>query len=150
LKLKNRDTALRVGMRKKGNRCDMTKAKMNVAVAQHARNVNGNLHRFSVRWAGVEPRWTTGGRVLLAVDVSPEHPTTGWWTTLHVLTSARTTREQLLSLITAAFDSHLREHGSDLSTEADQLRTLSACVAGGDDSADMDDLVLTSKTGSRT
>ena len=98
----------------------MTEAETEVAIQHHARNVDGNLHRFSVRWGGREPGWaSTGARRLLAIDVYPEHPTAGCWTTLHVLTQATTTRQELLGLVNDALDEHLREHGAGPSTTVD-------------------------------
>ena len=96
----------------------MTKAEIEVMIGQHARNVNGNPHRFRVAWAALEPRWSRA-RCLLSLDVYPERPKTGLWATVQVLTSVRTTREQLLSLVTDALDDFLREHGFDPSTPVD-------------------------------
>ena len=96
----------------------MTKAEIEVMIGQHARNVNGNPHRFRVAWAALEPRWSRA-RCLLSLDVYPERPQTGLWATVQVLTSVRTTREQLLSLVTDALDDFLREHGFDPSTPVD-------------------------------
>ena len=91
---------------------------MKVVIGQHARHVNGNPHRFRVAWIALEPRWSRA-RCLLSVDVCPERPETGLWATVQVLTSVRTTREQLLSLVNDALDDFLREHGFDASTPAD-------------------------------
>jgi hypothetical protein len=91
---------------------------MTVVIGQHARNVNGNPHRFRVAWVALEPRWSRA-RCLLSIDVCPEHPSTGLWATVQVLTSIRTTREQLLSLVTDALDDFLREHGFDPSAPVD-------------------------------
>ena len=96
----------------------MTKAEIQAVIEQHARNVNGNPHRFRVAWIALEPRWSRA-RCLLSIDVRPEHPRTGLWATVQVLTSVRTTREQLLSFVDAALDDFLREHGFDASTPAD-------------------------------
>ena len=126
----------------------MNKAEMKIALEQHARNVNGNRHRFTLRWAALEPRWT-GARCLLSLDVCPERQVTGCWTTLHVLTDAHVTREQLLDLVNDALDEHLRAHGSDPSTSADAGQLLADCVADGG-GANYADLVLPSKAGSRT
>ena len=96
----------------------MTQAEMKVVIGQHARNVNGNPHRFRVAWIALEPRWSRA-RCLLSIDVCPERLRTGLWATVQVLTSVRTTREQLLSLVNDALDDFLREHGFDASTPAD-------------------------------
>ena len=96
----------------------MTKAEIEVVIGQHARNVNGNPHRFRVAWIALEPRWSRA-RCLLSIDVGPERPKTGLCATVQVLTSVRTTREQLLSLVTDALDDFLREHGFDPSTPVD-------------------------------
>lgn len=129
----------------------MTKAEMEVAIEQHARTVNGNRHRFRVRWAALEPRWSsTGARCLLAIDVCPEGGATGLWTTLHILTYATTTREQLLGLVNDALDENLREHGSDPSTAVDSNEGLADGVAENDArGADAHDLVLTARLDSR-
>ena len=96
----------------------MTKAEIEAVIGQHARNVKGTPHRFRVGWIALEPRWSRA-RCLLSFDVCPERPRTGLWTTVQVLTSVKTTREQLLSLVDAALDDFLREHGFDASTPAD-------------------------------
>ena len=113
-------------------------------IEQHARNVNGNPHRFGVVSIALEPRGSRA-RCLLSIDVRPEHPRTGLWATVQVLTSARTTREQLLSLVDDALDDFLREHGFDASTPADR------CVGEGDHrSAEADVLVPTTTAGLHT
>src|SRR6186713_3250112 len=91
---------------------------MQVAIGQHARNVNGDPHRFRVAWIALEPRGSRA-RCLLSIDVCPERPGTGLWATVQVLPSVRTTREQLLSLVNDALDDFLREHGFAASTPAD-------------------------------
>ena len=91
---------------------------MQVVIGQHVRNVNGEPHRFRVGWIALEPRWSRA-RCLLSIDVCPERPRSGLWATVQVLTSVRTTREQLLSLVDYALDDFLREHGFDASTPAD-------------------------------
>ncbi len=91
---------------------------MKAVIGQHARNVNGNPHRFRVAWMALEPR-RSRARCLLSIDVCPEGPRTGVWATVQVLTSARIAREQLLSLVNHALDDFLREHGFDVSTPAD-------------------------------
>jgi len=126
----------------------MDRAEMKIAIEQYARNVNGNRHRFTVRSVALEPRWT-GGRCLLSFDVCPERQATGCWTTLHVLTHAHVTREQLLDLVNHALDEHLRAHGSDPSTSADAGQVLADYVVSGD-RARYADLVLPSNAGSRT
>ena len=105
------------------NRCDMTKAEMKKAVAQHARNVNGSRHRFRVTWTAREPRWSRA-RCLLSIEVYPGRPTTQPWTTVQILTPVRTTREQLLRLVDDAVDEFLREHGFNPSTAADPSKIL--------------------------
>ena len=100
----------------------MTKAEIEKAIAQHARNVNGSRHRFRVAWT-VEPRWTRARR-LLSIDVCPDRPATGPLTTVQVLIPVRTTREQLLRLVDDALDEFLREHGVDPSTAADPSEIL--------------------------
>ena len=115
---------------------------MQVVIGQHARNVNGSPHRFRVAWVALERRWSRA-RCLLSIDVCPERPRTGLWATVQVLTSVRTTREQLLSLVNHALDDFLREHGLDASTPAD------ASVREGDrSSADATDLGPTTTAGS--
>ena len=91
---------------------------MKVVIGQHARNVNGNPHRFRVAWLALERRGSRA-RCLLSIDVCPERPGTGLWATVQVLTSVRTTREQLLSLVTDALDDFLREHGFGPSAPVD-------------------------------
>ena len=91
---------------------------MQVVIGQHARNVNGDPHRFRVEWIALEPRGSRT-RCLLSIGVCPQRPRTGLWATVQVLTSVRTTREQLLSLVTDALDDFLREHGFDPSTPVD-------------------------------
>ena len=122
----------------------MTKAEIEAVIEQHARNVNGNPHRFRVTWIALEPRWSRA-RCLLSIDVSPERPRTGLWAAVQVLTSVKTTREQLLSLVDAALDDFLREHGFDASTPADPS------VGESDrSSADAPELVPTATAGSHT
>ena len=125
----------------------MNKAEIETVIAHHARNVNGNRHRFSVKWIALEPRWS-GARCLVAIDVRPERPATGLWTTVHILTRATTTREQLLGLVTDALDVDLREHGSDPSTAVDSDELLADGAAEGDSNADTDDRVLASTSAS--
>ena len=96
----------------------MTKAEIEVAIGRHARNVNGKPHRFRVASIALEPRWSRA-RCLLTIEVRPEHPRTGLWATVQVLTSVKTTREQLLDLVNDALDDFLREHGVHASTPAD-------------------------------
>ena len=117
---------------------------MQVVIGQHARNVNGSPHRFRVAWVALEPRWSRA-RCLLSIDVSPERPRTGLWAAVQVLTSVKTTREQLLSLVDAALDDFLPEHGFDASTPADPS------VGESDrSSADAPELVPTATAGSHT
>ena len=122
----------------------MTKAEIKVVIAQHARNVNGNPHRFRVASIALEPRWSRE-RCLLSIDVCPERPRTGLWATVQVLTSVKTTREQLLSLVDAALDDFLRDHGFDASTPADPR-----AEEGDASTADDDELVPTATAGSHT
>ena len=117
---------------------------MKVVIGQHARNVNGNAHRFRVAWIALEPRWSRA-RCLLSIDVCPERPRTGLWATVQVLTSIRTTREQLLSLVNDALDDFLREHGFDTSTPADP-----GVGEGERSSAQADHLVPTATAGLNT
>ena len=90
---------------------------MKAVIGERARNVNGNSHRFRVAWIALEPRWSRA-RCLLSIDVCPERPGTRLWATVQVLTSVRTTHEQLLSLVNGALDDFLREHGFAVSTPA--------------------------------
>ena len=122
----------------------MTKADIEAVVGKHARNVKGTPHRFRVAWIALEPRWSRA-RCLLSIDVYPERPRTGLWTTVQVLTSVKTTREQLLSLVNDALDDFLREHGFDASTPADP-----AVGEGERNSSDADELVPTATAGSGT
>jgi hypothetical protein len=115
---------------------------MQVVIGQHARHVNGNPHRFRVAWIALEPRWSRA-RCLLSIDVCPERPTTGLWATVQVLTSVSITREQLLSLVNAALDDFLREHGFAVSTPA-------GLGEGDDRSAQARDLVRTATAGLHT
>jgi len=120
----------------------VTQAEMQVVIGQHARNVNGNPHRFRVAWIAFEPRGSRA-RYLLSIDVCPERPRTGLWAAVQVLTSVRITREQLLSLVNDALDDFLREHGFGASTPADPS------VGGSDrSSADAPELVPTATAGS--
>jgi hypothetical protein len=93
---------------------------MKAVIGEYARNVHGNPHRFRVAWTALEPRGSRA-RCLLSIDVCPERPGAGLWATVQVLTSVRTTREQLLSLVNGALDDFLREHGFDASTPAAQV-----------------------------
>lgn len=116
-------------------------------IGQHARNVNGNPHRFRVAWIALEPRWSRA-RSLLSIDVCPEHPRTGLWATVQVLTSVRTTREHLLSLVNYALDDFLREHGFEESTAADTSKLLADGAGEREESnADVDELVRTTTAG---
>ena len=115
----------------------MTKTEIKVVIEQHARNVNGNPHRFRVGWIALEPRWSRA-RCLLSIDVCPEHRGTGLWATVQVLTSIKTTRAQLLSLVDAALDGFLGEHGFDASTPADPR-----AEEGDASTADDDEIVPT-------
>jgi len=105
------------------HRCDMTKAEMEKAIAQHARNVNGSRHRFRVAWTAREPRWSRA-RCLLSIEVYPDRPTTQPWATVEILTPVKTTHEQLLRLVDDAVDEFLREHGFDPSSAADPSEIL--------------------------
>jgi len=91
---------------------------MKAVIGEYARNVHGNPHRFRVAWLALERRGSRA-RCLLSIDVCPERPGAGLWATVQVLTSVRTTREQLLSLVNGALDDFLREHGFDVSTPPD-------------------------------
>ena len=117
---------------------------MKVVIGQHAGNVNGNPHRFRVAWIALEPRGSRA-RCLLSIDVCPERPRSGLWATVQVLTSVRTTREQLLSLVNGALDDFLREHGFHASTPVDPS------VGEGDrNSAHAPELVPTATAGLHT
>lgn len=100
----------------------MTRAEIEEAIAQHARNVNGSRHRFRVTSTASEPRWSLVRR-LLSIDVYPDGPTDGLLTTVQVLTPVRTARGQLLRLVDDALDEFLREHGFDPSTAAGPSET---------------------------
>ena len=100
----------------------MTKAEIETAIAQHARNVNGSRHRFRVTSTALEPRWSRARR-LLSIDVCPDRAASALLTTVQILSPVRTTREQLLRLVDDALDEFLREHGFDPSTAADPSET---------------------------
>jgi hypothetical protein len=86
----------------------MGKADIKAAVDQHVYAMNGDLHRLRFQWAATEPRWISRGeRLLVAIDVLSQYSAQPL-TTVHVMTRATATREELLKLIDAAIDEQLR------------------------------------------
>ena len=86
----------------------MVKAELKAAVDQHVCPVNGNPHRLRLQWAAVEPRWVArGARYLLAIDVLSD-ASLAPLTTLHVMTRATATRQELLDLVDDAVDEQMR------------------------------------------
>ena len=57
------------------------------------------------------------------------------WATVQVLTSVRTTREQLLCLVNGALDDFLTQHGFHPSTPGDPGELLADYSADGDESS---------------
>ena len=87
----------------------MNKTDMKSAIDQHACTVEGRLHRFSFCWPAVEPRWGSRGvRQLVAVDVFADGASSEPPPTIHVMTRASTSREQLLGLVDDALNEYLR------------------------------------------
>jgi hypothetical protein len=128
----------------------VSNADVRAIIQQHARSVNGNLHRFLVKWSAIEPRGaSTRARRLLAVDVYPDG-SAGCWTTVNIFIDASTTREQLLDLLNIAFDEHAQQDDAKSSTAGDVGQRPTALVARSDSSTGAaEDLVGTSHAGTR-
>jgi hypothetical protein len=76
----------------------MTKAEMKMAVDDHVCARNGDAHRLRLQSVATEPRFSRGGRYLLTIDLLNDDSETAM-TTVHVMTRATVTRQQLLDLI---------------------------------------------------
>ena len=84
----------------------MTKAEMKTAVEDYVCVLNGDAHRLRLQWIASEPRFSRGGRYLLAIDLLDDASQTS--TTVHVMTRATVTRQQLLDLIDVAVDEQIQ------------------------------------------
>ena len=95
----------------------MLKDDMKTAIDQHECSILGKPHRFRLQWAALEPRWASrAARYLLAVEVLPSGQATVPPTTVHVVTRASVTRDQLLALVEEALGAYLHTVASS-STE---------------------------------
>jgi hypothetical protein len=84
----------------------MLKAEMKKAIDHHSHCVGGVRHEFRLRWAALEPRWSSrSARYLLAIEViSDDRPDSA---TMHVVTRAGTNRTDLLRLVNDALEDYL-------------------------------------------
>jgi hypothetical protein len=76
---------------------------MKIAVDHHVCALNGDAHRLRLQWVATEPRFSRGARYLLAIDLLDDDSERAT-TTVHVMTRAAVTRQQLLDLIDHAVD----------------------------------------------
>jgi hypothetical protein len=84
----------------------MSKDTMAMTVDHHAHTVGGVSYGFRLRWAALEPRWSSrSARYLLEIEARPGAG--GAATILHVMTHAATTRANLLRLVDAALEEQL-------------------------------------------
>ena len=128
----------------------MSNADVKAIIQQHARSVNGKLHRFRVKWSAIEPRWASSrARRLVAIDVYPDG-SAGCWATVNIFIDASTTREQLLDLLNIAFDEHAQKHDAKPSTAGGAGPLPAAGVARSDNSTGAAaDLLRTSHAGTQ-
>ena len=85
----------------------MTNAEMKTAVDDYVCVLNGDAHRLRLQWIASEPRFSRGKRYLLAIDLLDDASETPM-TTVHVMTRATVTRQQLLDLIDVAVDEQIQ------------------------------------------
>jgi hypothetical protein len=87
----------------------MSKDTMAATVDHHSYTVGGVSYRFRLRWAALEPRWSSrSARYLLEIEVRAQAGPP--CAIVHVMTHAATTRANLLRLVEAASEEQL---GSD-------------------------------------
>jgi hypothetical protein len=85
----------------------MTKAEMKTAVDDHVYPLNGHPHRLRLRSVATEPRFSRGRWYLLAIDLLPDGSKAAT-TTVHVMTRATVTRQELLDLIDDVVDEQMQ------------------------------------------
>ena len=91
---------------KLARRFQMSKDTMAATVDHHSHTVGGVLYRFRLRWAALEPRWSSrSARYLLEIEARPEAG--GQCTIVHVMTLAATSRANLVRLVDAALEEQL-------------------------------------------
>ena len=84
----------------------MSKDTMAATVGHHSHTVGGVLYGFRLRWAALEPRWSSrSARYLLEIEARPEAG--GPCTIVHVMTHAATSRANLVRLVDAALEEQL-------------------------------------------
>lgn len=84
----------------------MSKETMTATVDHHSHKVGGVVYRFRLRWAALEPRWSSrSARYLLEIEARPEQGVP--CAIVHVMTHAATTRANLVRLVDAALEEQL-------------------------------------------
>ena len=84
----------------------MSKNTIAATVDHHSQTVAGVLYRFRLRWAALEPRWSSrSARYLLEIEVRPDGGAP--CAIVHVMTHAATTRANLVRLVDAALEEQL-------------------------------------------
>ena len=84
----------------------MSKDMMATTVGHHSHTVRGVLYRFRLRWAELEPRWSSrSARYVLEIEARPEAGAS--CAVVHVMTHAATTRATLVRLVDAALEEQL-------------------------------------------
>ena len=96
----------------------MRKADLPVVINQHVCAVNGTPHRVRLQWAATEPRFSREARYLLSIEVLSDGSGMPI-TTLHVLTRARATQQELLHLVDDAVDEQMRRLRLEMGGTAD-------------------------------
>ena len=97
----------------------MTKAEMKMAVRDHVYALNGHPHRLRLGCVATEPRFSRGRWYLLAIDLLPDGSETAM-TTVHVMTRATVTRQELLDLIDDVVDEQMRRVALETGGNADE------------------------------
>ena len=100
-------------MRRTRERCAMRKAEIKAVVDHHVYAVNGTAHRLRLQWVATEPRFSREARYLLAIEVFSDGSGMPI-TTLHVMTRARLTQQELLHLVDDAVDEQMRRLRLDM------------------------------------
>jgi len=84
----------------------MSKDTMAATVDHHSYMVGGVRYLFRLRWAALEPRWSSrSARFLLEIEARPETGSPS--AIVHVMTHASTTRANLVRLVDAALEEQL-------------------------------------------
>lgn len=84
----------------------MLKTEIRTVIDHHSHHVRGIQYRFRLKWAALEPRWSSrSARYLLAIEVLTDARSGS--STMHVVTRAGTNRTDLVRLIDGALADYL-------------------------------------------